>query len=504
MTHGIIDEKSGIVILLRMHSYVFILVLAVLTTSIFQVQAWVDDAAFNGPRPVEEHLTLKDGSMYFGKLTGFDPVQGILWKHPNIVPDLRVDQNQVKYIQLGNLPASKKTTKNSWQVTLVNGDVLSGDIKKISDGKLKLDTWFGGELQLKQSSLKILEPRIKPAKYIFQGPQSVRDWHFYDPSISQTVHPLPANATAIEIEEKIDKINSGDGWKLTKNQTFETATGHSHVGRFFEKLPDRICYDFEIQWKGNSFLQVNFLTDKLNPFNHFGNGYSLRFKPDTVSLYRHINGNRDGNRVNSTDLVGSDVSINRNTLGNRARLSIRVDREKKSIALFINDKFIKHWDDAQSDPLPVKSNGLSFTAWTKYFTLSRINLKEWPGNTLGGNNGTEQQGDQDFVLLDNGDRLSCKLIDISAGIMTFETPLAKLPIPLKNIERVYFAKNTPEPLSARTVRAVIRNGGSISGELVKWNDGKISLKSPFFGEVSFVDSIFQSIEFVGKPTQTWR
>ena len=490
MTHGIIDKKTGILILLSMHSYVFILVLAVLTTSTIQVQAWVDDAAFNGPRPVEEHLTLKDGSMYFGKLTGFDPVQGIFWKHPNIVPDLRVDQNQVKYIQLGNLPASKKTTENSWQVTLVNGDVLSGDIKKISDGKLKLDTWFGGELQLKQSSLKILEPKIKPAKYIFQGPQSVRDWEFYDPSISQTFHPLPANATAIEIEEKIDKINSGDGWKLTKNQTFETATGHSHVGRFFEKLPNRICYDFEIQWEGNPILQVTFLTDKLNPFNHFGNGYSLRFKPDTVSLYRHINGGR------STNLVGSDVSINRNTLGNRARLSIRVDREKKSIALFINDKFIKHWDDAQSDPLPVKSNGLSFTSAgvKSHLTLSRISLK----------NGTEQQGDQDFVLLDNGDRLSCKLIDISAGIMTFETPLSKLPIPLKNIERVYFAKNTPEPLPARTVRAVIRNGGSISGELVKWKDGKISLKSPFFGEVSFVGSIFQSIEFDGKPIQTMR
>ena len=39
MTHGIIDEKSGIVILLRVHSYMFILVLAVLTTSTFQAQA---------------------------------------------------------------------------------------------------------------------------------------------------------------------------------------------------------------------------------------------------------------------------------------------------------------------------------------------------------------------------------------------------------------------------------------------------------------------------------
>jgi hypothetical protein len=82
--------------------YVFILVLVVLATSTFQVQAWVDHAPFNEPPPVEEHLTLKDGSMYFGKLTGFDPVQGVFWKHPNITPDLRVDQNQVKYIQLGN------------------------------------------------------------------------------------------------------------------------------------------------------------------------------------------------------------------------------------------------------------------------------------------------------------------------------------------------------------------------------------------------------------------
>ena len=47
----------------------------------------------------------------------------------------------------------------------------------------------------------------------------------------------------------------------------------------------------------------------------------------------------------------------------------------------------------------------------------------------------------------------------------------------------------------------MRNGqGSVSGELVKWEDGKISLKSPYFGEASFVDSIFQSIEFGVKPT----
>ena len=51
----------------------------------------------------------------------------------------------------------------------------------------------------------------------------------------------------------------------------------------------------------------------------------------------------------------------------------------------------------------------------------------------------------------------------------------------------------------------MRNGqGSVSGELLNWEDGKISLKSPYFGEASFAESIFQSIEFGSKPLETSR
>ena len=50
----------------------------------------------------------------------------------------------------------------------------------------------------------------------------------------------------------------------------------------------------------------------------------------------------------------------------------------------------------------------------------------------------------------------------------------------------------------------MRNGqGSVSGELLKWeNGGGESLKSPYFGEPSFVESIFQSIEFGAKPLKS--
>ncbi len=85
-------------------------------------------------------------------------------------------------------------------------------------------------------------------------------------------------------------------------------------------------------------LYVNFLTDNLNSYSS-GNAYCLRINTSYAYLYRYKLKNGAGNGRN----VGSNVRINLNTLGNHARFSIRVDRKKNSIALFVNEKFIKHW-----------------------------------------------------------------------------------------------------------------------------------------------------------------
>ena len=514
-----------------MNRFRHILVLALLGASSFQAWGWVDAVPIQRPLPgaapvlakqlfniipnnttaipalklnhrsKSEHFSLNDGSLYFGKLAGFDAQKGFLWKHPYITPDLRVSPSHVKYIQLGQRETPANSQNHNCQITLANGDALSGELKSLSEGKLTLSTWYGGELQLKQSALKTLVPGFTALKDLYQGPQSVRDWTFYDSSNGQYLKALAADATAEEVEKKNKKLNLSNGaWKL-KDQTFEARRSQARVGRNFENLPNSLRYDFNVHWTGYLNLYVNFLTDNLNSYSS-GNAYCLRINTSYAYLYRYKLKNGAGNGRN----VGSNVRINLNTLGNHARFSIRVDRKKNSIALFINEKFIKHWDDAQNDPLPIESKGLMFTSMSSNpVTLSQISLAEWNGKIPGGNNVTEQQSDQDFILFANEDSMSGKLIGIAEGNMTFETPFAKLPIPLKNITRVNLAKSKPEPLSPRTVRAVMRNGqGSVSGELLKWEDGKISLKSPYFGEASFVESIFQSIEFGAKPLETSR
>ena len=223
-------------------------VLVLLVASGFPVWGWLDFVPVNAPcrrrrrfgkqlfvpnntttipalksnrRSKAEHLALKDGSIYFGELAGFDAQKGFLWKHPHITPDLRVSLEHAQYIQLGQRETPANSRNRNCQITLANGDALSGELKSLSDGKLTLSTWYGGELQLKQTALKTLVPGFKALKDLYQGPKSVRDWTFYDSSNGQYLEALAADATAEEVEKKSKKLNLSNGaWKL-KDQTFE-------------------------------------------------------------------------------------------------------------------------------------------------------------------------------------------------------------------------------------------------------------------------------------------
>ncbi|HCE05427.1 MAG TPA: hypothetical protein DEQ62_03755, partial [Verrucomicrobiales bacterium] len=95
-----------------------------------------------------------------------------------------------QYIQLGQRETPPNSRNHNCQITLANGDALSGELKSLSDGKLTLSTWYGGELQLKQTALKTLVPGFTALKDLYQGPKSVREWTFYDSSSGQYLKAL--------------------------------------------------------------------------------------------------------------------------------------------------------------------------------------------------------------------------------------------------------------------------------------------------------------------------
>ncbi len=441
----------------------------------------------------DEHIELKSGDIFRGSFEGLDAKSGIIWNHPYVSPQLIITPSHVKHIQFGNNQNLGRAKKHSSKITLVNGDGLSGDLIGLKDGKLTLNTWYGGEIQIEQSAIKSLIPGFTALKTFYEGPNNVRDWVFYDASSGKLIKELEPDSNASQIEAKTRQINTAQGtWRFNEG-ALEAKYSQARVGRKFKEMPGRARFDFDVEWSGYMNLYVNFLTDRMDSYST-GNSYCLRLNTSYAYLYRYTRRNGVGGGRN----MGSNVRINLNQLGNRARVSIRVDRGKGIIALYINEKFLKKWEDVQKNEFPKDAHGLLFTSMSSNsVTINNISVSEWNGSLPNEKNITLDNGKEDFILFVNEDSVSGNLLSIQEGNITFKTSFAELPIPLKNISQINLARPN-EKLNAPkgSVRAVLKgNTGSLTGLISGWRNGKITLISPFFEKASFDDQAFERIEF---------
>lgn len=441
----------------------------------------------------DEHIELKSGDIFRGAFGGFDAKSGVTWNHPHVSPQLKITSAHVKHIQFGDNQAPDRAEEHSSKITLVNGDGLSGDLIKLKNGKLTLKTWYGGEMQIEQSAIKSLIPGFTALKTFYKGPSNVRDWVFYDASSGKLIKELEADSNASEIESKTRQINTAQGtWRFNEG-TLEAKYSQARVGRQFKELPGRARFDFDVQWSGYMNLYVNFLSDRMDSYSS-GNSYCLRLNTSYAYLYRYTRRNGVGGGRN----VGSNVRINLNQLGNRARISIRVDRNKGIIALYLNEKFLKRWEDAQKNEFPEEARGLLFTSMSSNsVTINNISVSEWSGNLPNGNKITLDNSKEDFILFVNEDSVSGNLLSIQEGSVTFKTSFAELPIPLKNISQINLARPSEKLKTPKgSIRAVLKGKtGSLTGLISDWRNGKITLVSPFFEKATFDDRAFERIEF---------
>ena len=173
-------------------------------------------------------------------------------------------------------------------------------------------------------------------------------------------------------------------------------------------------------------------------------------------------------------------------------------KQKNIIALYVNEKFLKKWTDTQKEGLPASANGLLFTSMSSnLIELSHIKISEWNGKLPDGNKSTTQNGTEDFVLFANEDSVSGKLVGIENGKIKFKTTFAEIPIPIQTITRINMAHRNPTATPAKgTVRAILhKTQGQVSGSILSWENGKISLESDSLGAALFDQNAFERIEF---------
>ena len=425
-----------------------------------------------------DQLQLIRGNGMLGKFLGFDPQRGLAWNHPDIKPDmLTIPADRVSHLDFAIKPVPANAKSHSGVIEFTNGDRLTGDILGMADNKLRVSTWYAGELAFDRSSIRTLMPGVLSGASLYSGPITKKGWK----------------------ETKSGSL----GWKFSDGG-FESTTSGPVIGRSFPKMPAKARVEFDLEWqRGSPSIYISFMTDNLTSYSS-GNCYSIRLTGSSVYVYRYA---KIGGGIRGQRLKPSSQSYSFGSGPKKVRIALCHDASKKKVAVIINGKLVGEWPDIVPNAPPL-SNGLNFSSRTSNpMRISRLTINPWSGNLPGKGSVSAAAGaKEDFVLFVNDDSLTGKLQVIGKDAMKFKSDgFGEVNIPLENIGSIHFARDTQviPPTAANSVRATLTSNNRATGIIKAWKDNQVTLTSPIFGEATFDASIFRRVEFnLGKPRRT--
>ena len=158
-----------------------------------------------------EHVQLLNGDLFRGKFIGYDPAKGLRWKHPHIDSELLIAPGSLRTLAFETTVPPENARQHACKIKLVNGDALSGELIQMENGKLVLDTWYAGGLEIDQSTITTLVPGFTKDKVFFDGPSDKKNW-----------------------------TQSNGAWKL-QNKRHSPEPAQERFGRGFSGAKNRLC-----------------------------------------------------------------------------------------------------------------------------------------------------------------------------------------------------------------------------------------------------------------------
>ncbi len=494
-------------------------------------------------------LHLRNGDRITGHMAGFDNATGLLWKHPAVAPELRVEAASVQRVSL-LAPEGPALRRHDTRVRLHGGDTLPGEVIGLDPTHLVLKTWYAGNLRIPRAAIAHLIPGGM-AKVVFEGPTSLKGWGAAlmgvqlgeegDAVGGVVVDSLVENGPAIlaglapgdvvtHVNDKPFKVRAeliafvksfepgekvaitfkreGKEMKLPitlvslhwdfRDGAFLCKGVNSIIGRELD-WPERANLEFTLEWEAMAGLDIVLCGDRLAA-SGLMNAYSLRINHNHAYLYRF---QHDGVNTQSSSLGVVQLPALERA---QAHFSIRIDRKLKTITLLMNDRLVQKWRD--NGEFAGKGRYLQFNPQTaNTMRVSNLRLSEWNGNlpsdaevAAGGD------GRQDFVRLANDDSVSGQIAGIQTGRLALKTELSDKPIeiPLDRIALVKFATptpaTTPTPAPAAAVppgqvRATLLQQGALNFQLLEWKPEGVRIRSAVFGDAVLRPEVLMSLEW---------
>ncbi len=370
----------------------------------------------------------------------------------------------------------EETANHAATVTLTNGDIIRGQLASVTDDAIALDTWFAGRMSFKRPMVSGVKIEQRTG-YLYSGPTGLDGWH-------QSAKP-PA-------------------WTYQRSAFRASAEGG--IARN-DLLPEECSVSFDAAWKGDSIrLRVILFSDDPATDNPTS-GYDFSFM-------------RGGIHVRNCKTQGFLGSAQSQALmeADKVHIEIRASMKSNRVAVFINGRITEVWNDPDAgqpslgrglhfisgSTLPLRISDIRVAAWdgvieqmpeprpdfNRRFGFPELNEEDEPAP----DNNPEPEARMELA---NGDTLAGEVNSIENGIITMNTPLGDIRLPVSRL-RTVLLKPVEMESSKRyngDIRAWFPDGGSIVFRLEASGDGTLTGTSQNFGTATFKTAAFSRIEF---------
>jgi hypothetical protein len=413
-------------------------------------------------------LEFLNGDGLHGTFISIDAKRGLRWQHPAIKQPLEIQLGSLARIKLGR-PKTTPTNSSPSQlcsVRLVNDDELLGRLVGLDETKVTLETWYGGPFAIARKAVATLSPTLTNLNLIYEGPTSLDGWKF----------------GRTPVIRRGGGATGGGAWRYNNGAFLSVGSGT--IGRDFQ-YPGAVSIDFDLIWRGYLQFSVSVFADSLETYG--GNAYLFQISQGVVYCQRMT---RDG----GANMMSGSVEVPNLAQRSKARISIRANREQKTLALLADGALIKTWSDrGEFSP----GSGLVFAQHGQGITsISNIRISDWDGR-FDDHAAPRANDKEDAVQMTNRNVLSGTLRSIKDDKMSFATAFAALDVPLSQIAQITLRAEKaakPEP-TEREARLFLHDRGAITLQIDRWDDQAVLGVSPSFGQLKLNPAAFSVVQF---------
>lgn len=482
-------------------------------------------------------LLMTNGDVLTGQFLGIDPKEGYQLQHPAARIPFFVSAASVFKLTLRDQP-TLPARRQMLQIKLINGDEIPIQSAELDGEKIHVETWFAGKLSMPRSVVRVLIP-ISSSKIVFEGPDTLKGWgaalmglqlsldgpEIGGVQVERIIEAGPAEKAGLMIgdivlefqgkkyqkrdeliaavkqyepgQKATIKFKRGEmikdaevvldtvGWTLQQGALVANGKG-GNIGHDVN-LPDMSEIEFELAWRDNPNLTVAFYCDQVNSASQM-NGYTMQISQNYVYLNRY---DRDGLVIQTSNIGNAQTQIGLPKLS--THLSIRCNRNQKSIALLADGVLVRQWRDARE--FPGVGKGIQFTGYTQPIKISQLRVREWNGRLPNDGEPASPNPKEDYIRLANEDSLSGQILSIREGRLNFKSSLGEFPVPFEKVGVIKFAAVPANAVPPAKAFITLHGGGKLNLTIEGWANGQVDVSSPSFGKGRLQAAAISSVEF---------